>query len=199
MTTTDGAATDGVARRAAAILLRPRRTWARIAAEQTRVRAIFVGYVMVLGAINPICFTIGRLVFGERVLGAVYRPPVIAAVIEALISYLLILAFVFALAFFIWFFARLFGASRDRLAVFKVAAYAGTGGWAASVFYLVPVIQPLAIVGQLYTLYLLYSGVRIVLHPPGKRTLSYVALVVVCYVVLMMLVISLTKLLAALL
>jgi hypothetical protein len=183
--------------RALAILLRPKGTWAEIAGEATGVRRIFTGYVMILGAINPVCFTLGRLAFGERPLGVVYRPPVLATVVEGVLGYVFLLGSVFALSLLIEGLAGPFGALKDRLAAFKVAAYASTAGWAASVFYLVPPIQSLALIGQLYTLYLLYLGVETLLRPRG-RTLGYVALVVVSYGVLMMLAISLTKLLAAL-
>lgn len=184
--------------RAIAIMLRPRRAWAVIAAQPTSIRHLFTGYVMILGALNPLCWTIGRLVFGERALGGVdaYRPPILAALIEGVISYVLVLISVCALTLLIEGLAPPFGAVRDRHAAFKVAAYSGTAGWLASVFYLVPVLQPLAIIGVLYGLYLLYLGVQIVVRP--QRTLGYVALVVVCYVVLTMLATSLTKLVSAL-
>jgi hypothetical protein len=191
-------ATTGLVARARAILMTPRAAWAEIAVEPTTVRSIFTGYVMIIGAINPICFTLGRLLFGERVLGAVYRPPVIAALIEGVIGYAMVLGSVFALTFLIEGFATPFGAARDRRSAFKVAAYSGTAGWLASVAYLVPALGFLALIGQIYTLYLLYRGVQALLQPPPQRALGYVALVVVSYVVLMMLVISLTKLLSAL-
>ena len=192
------AASPGLVSRVRAILVTPKATWAVIAVEPTTMRAIFTRYVLVLGAINPICFTLGRLMFGDRVLGAVYRPPVISALIEGLVGYAMVLGSVFALSFLIEGLSTAFGATRDRLSAFKVAAYSGTAGWLASVVYLVPPLGFLALVGQLYTLYLLYRGVQILLRPPQQRTLGFVALVVVCYIVLMMLVISLTKLLSAL-
>ncbi len=187
----------GLAARVRAILLRPTETWAEIAAEPTTIRGLFTGYVMSLAAIDPVCAGVGRLVFGERALGAVYRPPILAALIEGVIGYGLALASVWALAVLIQLLATPFDGVRDRLAAFKVAAYAGTAGWLAGVVYLVPALGALALIGQLYTLYLLYRGVEILLRPRG-RTLSYVALVVVSYIVVVMLAISLTKLLGAL-
>jgi len=187
----------GLAARARSLMLTPRVAWAEIAAEAAPPRRIFTGYVLILAAINPIAFTIGRLVFGGRALGAVYRVPVLAALIEGVVGYGLALGSVWALAFLIEGLAPPFGAVKDRAASFRIAAYASTAGWLASVFYLVPDLGVLALIGQLYTLWLLYLGVKILLQPRG-RTLGYVALVVVCYVVLMMLVISLTKLLTAL-
>jgi hypothetical protein len=178
-------------------MLRPRRAWAVIAAQPTSIRHLFTGYVMILGALNPVCWTIGRLVFGERALGGVaaYRPNILAALIEGLISYLLVLISVCALTLLMEALAPPFGAVRDRHAAFKVAAYSGTAGWLASVFYLVPVLAPLAVIGVIYGLYLLYLGAEIVIRP--QRTLGYVALVVVCFMVLMMLTTSLTKLISA--
>jgi hypothetical protein len=194
----DGERSTGLIARAGAILLRPRQTWAEIAAEPTSVRALFAGYVLPLCALNPICFTIGRLVFGERALGLIYRPPVLAALIEAVASYLLALGAVYGLGLLIQLLAPPFGGVRDRVSAFKLAAYSGTAGWLASVFYLFPPIGGAAVAGVLYTLYLLYLGAEVLMRTDGRRTMGYVSLVVVCYVVLMMLAISLAKLAAAL-
>ena len=194
----DDGAKAGLIARVQGIVLRPHQTWRAVAAEDTSVSALFARYVLILCAVNPICFTIGRLVFGERALGLIYRPPVIAAVIEGLVSYLLALAAVFMLALLIELLAPPFGGVRNRLAAFKLAAYSGTAGWLASVFYLYPPIGAVALIGVIYNLYLLYLGAEALMRTNGRRTLGYTSLVVVCYVVLMMLVISLAKLAAAL-
>ncbi len=188
---------EGLVARATAIVLRPRQTWAAIAGERTPIRSLFTQWVMILGAVNPVCWTIGRLVFGERVLGVVYRPTVLNAVFEGVIAYGLGLASVWALALLIEALAAPFGAVRDRRAAFKVAAYSGTAGWLASVFYLVPALHLLATAGLFWGLYLLYCGIEIVIRP--QRVAGYVALVVVCYAVLMLLATSLSKLISALL
>ena len=187
----------GLIARAWGIIRHPRRTWRAIAVEKTSARALFARYVLILCALNPICFTVGRLVFGEQALGTLYKPPVLAAVIEALVSYGLALAAVYVLALLIELLAPPFGGLRDRLAAFKLAAYSGTAGWLASVFYLYPQVGALALVGVIFNLYLLYSGAEILIKTSGRRTLGYIALVVVCYAVLMMLVISLAKLATA--
>jgi hypothetical protein len=184
-------------RRAAALVLTPRRAWAEIEAEPSSVRGVFFGYVAILGAINPVAFAVGRLAFGETALGVAYRPPLAAAAIEALAGYVLSLGSVFALAGLIAAFAGPFGGTGERGAAFKVAAYATTSAWLASVLYLYPPAGVLALIGQLYSLYLLYLGIGVLMRPARGRALGYTVLAAVSYVVLMMLVISLTKLLAA--
>jgi hypothetical protein len=186
----------GLIDRASGIILRPRQTWAAIARESTPSRQVFTGYVTILASVNPVCSAIGRLVFGERMLGAVYRAPTIGVLIEAVVGYGLALGSVWILALLIEQLAPPFGAVKDRAAAFRIAAYSSTAGWLAGVVHLVPAIESLALIGQIYTLVLLYFGVKILLQPRG-RTTGYVALVVVSYVVLMMLAISLTKLLGA--
>jgi hypothetical protein len=184
-------------RRAAALVLTPRRAWAAVEAEASSVRGVFFGYVAILGAINPVCFALGRVVFGETALGVAYRPPLAAAAIEALAGYVLSLGSVFALGGLIAAYAGPFGGSKDRGAAFKVAAYATTPAWLASVLHLYPPAGVIALVGQVYSLYLLHLGIGTLIRPTARRTLGYTALAAVSYVVLMMLVISLTKLLAA--
>jgi hypothetical protein len=185
-------------RRAPAIVLRPDQTWRDIAADDVSGHALFTQYVVVLAAISPVCATVGRLAFGERALGMTFRPTLIAALIEAVMFYGLALGSVYALALLMQKLAPPFGGAADRRAAYKLAAYSSTPGWLASVAYLYPPLGILALVGVLYGLYLLYLGAERLMQTGGRRTLGYVSLVVVCYAVLMMLVVSMTKLAAAL-
>ena len=188
----------GLLRRALDIVLRPNQTWREIAADEVSGRTLFTRYVMSLAAISPVCATVGRLVFGERALGMTFRPSLVAALIEAVVFYGLALGSVYGLALLMQGLAPPFGGVRDRRAAYRLAAYSSTPGWLASVAYLYPPLGTLALVGVLYGLYLLYLGAERVMHTNGRRTLGYVSLVVVCYAVLTMLVVSLTKLAAAL-
>ena len=170
-----------------------------IAAEETSVRAIFVRYVLILCALNPICFTVGRLVFGEKALGVIYRPPAPPTLLEGAVSYAVTAAAVYVLAVLIEWLAPPFGGVRNRLSAFKLAAYSGTSGWVASIAYLYPPIGLLALIGVIYSLRLLYLGAEVLIKVEGRRALGYVSLVVACYIVLMMLAIALAKLAAAVL
>jgi hypothetical protein len=198
MASTDQVKGGTLLRRAPEIVLRPNRTWDEIAADAVSGRALFTRYVMILAAISPVCATVGRLAFGERALGMTFRPTLVAALIEAMIFYGLALGSVYVLALLMQGLAPPFAGVPDRRAAYRLAVYSSTPGWLTSVAYLYPPLGIVALVGVLYGLYLLYLGAERLMQTGGRRTLGYVSLVVVCYAVLMMLVVSATKLAAAL-
>ena len=80
-------------------------------------------------------------------------------------------------------FAPAFGGQKSRIQALKVSAYASTAAWCAGIFALVPPLSFLGILG-LYSLYLLYSGLPVLMKAPQEKAAGYTALVVVCAIVL---------------
>ena len=68
-----------------------------------------------------------------------------------------------------------------------MAAYSSTAGWVAGIFSLIPGLRMLGILG-LYSIYLLYLGLPILMKAPAERAAAYTALVVVAAIVLFMVV-----------
>jgi hypothetical protein len=64
----------------------------------------------------------------------------------------------------------------------KVAAYAPTAAWVASVFALLPILAVLTVLG-LYSFYLLYLGLPILMRTPQDKTLGYLLSVIVCTII----------------
>jgi hypothetical protein len=157
-----------------AILLRPTATWDVIDREPATVNDLFWHYVAPLAAIPAVCSLVGVLLFGDGVMEVAYRPGFLVAVSEALVSYVLTLAGVHVLAWVVDGLAPSFGGTRDPVQAFKVVAYAGTAGWVAGVFDLIPVLGWLfGIIGGLYSLYLLYLGLPKLMKASAERALSY--------------------------
>ena len=65
----------------------------------------------------------------------------------------------------------------------KLAAYSCTAGWLASIFVIIPALSVLTILG-LYSFYLLYTGIPILMKSPPAKSLSYTAAVVVAAIVI---------------
>jgi hypothetical protein len=175
--------------RAKRILLSPRTEWQLIDAEPASAAQLYTSYIMPLAAIGPIAQMIGYSVFGVPVpFMGTYRVPIGSAVSSALASYLLVLAATYALALIIDGLAPTFNAQRSQIQALKVAAYSSTASWVAGIFLLVPGVRVLSILVGLYSLYLLYLGLPILMKSPREKSGAYTGAVVVAAIVLSLLV-----------
>jgi len=156
------------------ILLQPGSTWKAIDGEFTKPAALYRGWVLPLALIGPICGALGTLVFGLSfgVIGA-YRLPVVNIAILAVVDYVLSVAGVFALSMVINGLAPTFGGQKNDVQALKVAAYASTPWFIAGVFHLIPQLALVGILVSLYTVYLVFSGVPIVMKPAKDQAMGY--------------------------
>ena len=174
--------------RAKRILLFPRTEWQVIDAEPTSAAQLYTTYVMPLAAIGPISQLIGYSVFGITVpFMGTYRVPFGSALATAFVSYILALAAPYVLALIIDALAPTFNAQRSQIQALKVSAYSSTASWVAGIFLLIPGVRVLTILG-LYSLYLLYLGLPILMKSPREKTAAYTGLVAVAAIVLFLLV-----------
>lgn len=167
--------------RAQAILLRPRQEWPVIDKEEATVSGLYQGYAGPLAAIGPIASVIGLTVFGVPILGI--RPSLTSSIVSAVIGWVLALVGLYVFALIIDYLAPNFGGTRSQIQAFKVATYSSTAQWVAGIFQLVPALSILGIVG-LYSVYLLYLGVPVLMRVPQERATTYVVAVIVVGIVI---------------
>ena len=165
------------------ILLTPKSEWARIETEQTTPAALYVGYVVILAAIGPICSAVGAIVFGWGAFGVSFHPPILSVLVSSAVAYILSLASVFVLGLIIDALAPTFGGQKSASQALKLAVYSSTASWVVGVFGLLPVLAPLSIVG-LYSLYLLYLGLPRLMKAPEDKALPYTAVIIIAGIVL---------------
>jgi hypothetical protein len=166
------------------ILLSPKTEWEVIDAEPATPGALYTGYIMPLAAIGPIAQLIGYSAFGITVpFMGTYRVPIGSALTSAIVSYVLTLIATYVLALIIDALAPTFNGQRNQIQALKVAAYSSTASWVAGVFALIPGLRLLTILG-LYSLYLLYLGLPILMKSPREKALAYTGLVVLAAIVL---------------
>lgn len=177
--------------RTKAILLQPGSEWEIIDAEPATIGGIYRSHVMILAAIPALCGLIGGLLIGHGAFGITVRPSIAGAVTAAVVSYGLTLAGVYLLAWVIDWLAPSFGATRDRVQAFKVAAYSGTASWVAGIFLLIPALGWLAILG-IYGLYLLYLGLPRLMKAPQDQAAGYTIVTIVVALVMSLIVGALT-------
>jgi Yip1 domain len=170
------------------ILLSPRTEWQVIEAEPTTTAELYKTYIIPLAAIGPISQVIGYSVFGITMpFVGTYRVPIGSAISSALVAYVLTLAGTYVLALIIDGLAPTFNGQRNQIQALKVAAYSSTASWLAGIFALIPGLRLLAILG-LYSLYLLYLGLPIVMKSPREKALGYTVVVIVAAIVLFMII-----------
>ncbi len=179
------------------LLLQPRAEWPRIALEPATIGGIYASWIIPLAAIPAIAGLVGGMLFGHSFLGITYRPSAGAAITTAVITYVLALVQVFVLALIIDALAPTFDGTRDRLQAFKLAAYASAAAWVAGIFQILPPIAFLSIAG-LYSLYLLYVGLPLLMRSPPEKAMSYTAVTIVAAIILWLIVGALTLPLAGL-
>lgn len=187
--------TDGTSRslvdRVRNIIMRPNLEWPVIDAEPSTIADIYRSYVVILAAIPPLASAIGQLVFGFRFFGIVYRPSPAHVISQAVVQYLLSLAMVYVMALIIEALAPSFGGTKNRVAAFKVAAYATTASWLAGIFGIIPNLAFLSILG-LYSLYLYYTGLPVLMKVPADKAVVYVIAIIVAAIILFFVVAAIT-------
>jgi Yip1-like protein len=164
------------------ILMTPTTEWPVIDSEPATIGSIYKNYVVILAAIGPVCLLIGLFLLGGGYL------PMNFLLGQAVLTYLLSLVSVYVLALIIEALAPSFGGTKDRLKAFKVAAYGSTAAWVVGIFYLIPFLAILGIVGGLYSLYLLYLGLPVLMKTPADKSVVYTVAVVVAAIVINILV-----------
>jgi len=168
------------------ILMSPRTEWQVIDVEATTPAELYTGYIAPLAAIGPIAQIIGYSVFGITVpFMGTYRVPIGSAITSALVAYVLSLAAVYILALIIDALAPTFNGQKSQIQALKVAAYSSTAAWVAGIFHLIPGLRLLTILG-LYSLYLLYLGLPIVMKSSREKAVAYTAVVILAAIVLFM-------------
>jgi hypothetical protein len=169
------------------IIMQPGQEWQVIDAEPHTVQDIYVRYVMILAAIPAVASFIGWSIVGVGVFGATYRVPIGAGVAHMVLSFLLSLGAVYVVALVIDALAPNFEGQKDFIQALKLAAYSSTASWLAGIFYVVPALSILGLLG-VYSLYLLFVGLPILMKTPEDKSLPYTVIVLVAVIVLVVLI-----------
>lgn len=176
------------------ILIQPKQEWKVIVTEPHTVQDIFTRYVMILAAIPAVAGFIGLSLVGIGGFGLHYRVPIGSGIAHMILSYLMSLGSVYAIAMIIDALAPQFGAEKDFMQSLKVAAFFPTAAWVAGIFNLLPTLGILALIGALYSLYLLYLGLGELKKTPDEKMVAYTVVVLIAAIVLWVIIAAVTAL-----
>jgi len=177
------------------ILLKPKETWPVIEQEPGDVASIYKNYVAILAAIPALANFIGLSVFGGGMFGVSFRVPIVTGLVQAVVSYVLSLVVVYLLALIVDALAPSFNGTKNTLNAFKVVAYGSTAMYVGGIFYLIPSLSMLSLLAMLYGIYLIYTGLPVLMKCPQDKSIGYTAVVFICGFVAMLILGALTAML----
>jgi hypothetical protein len=175
------------------ILLTPKTEWPVIEKEGGTIGDVYARYVVFLAAIPAVASFIGFAVFGMSMLGINVRLPVGTALASAVASYVMTLAIVYVLSLVANALAPKFGGQKNHFNAFKLIAYAYTASFVVGILMLIPSLGTLAILGGLYSLYLLYVGLPVMMKHPEEKNLPYFIVLFLCGIVASVVLAALTS------
>ena len=179
--------------RAKNLILQPKQEWEVIDEEQHTVKDLFTNYAMILAAIPAVAGFIGFSIVGLGGILATYRIPIPAGIAHMVVGYLFSLGSVYVLALIIDALAPSFGGKKNFLQALKLAVFSMTAAWLAGVFAILPAMMILQLLG-LYSFYLLYLGLPLLMETPEDKTLPYFAVIVITAIVINVLIRAITAL-----
>jgi hypothetical protein len=170
--------------RAKNILLQPVQEWSIIDKEPGGAAELYKYYIAPLAAIGPVASIIGLSIFGIGVpIGGSYRVPLGNAIGHAVTTYVFALIGTYGLALIIDALAPTFLGTKNNFQALKVAAYSSTAFWLAGIFNLLPSLALLHVLG-LYSVYLLYLGLPVLMKAPQEKALPYTIVVIIAAIVI---------------
>lgn len=165
------------------ILLKPKETWPTIAQEPADVPGLFKNYVVYLAAISAVASFIGLSLVGVGGFGVSFRVPIGTGLANMVVGFVLTLVMVYVLALIANALAPSFQGEKNLPNAVKLVAYGATAGLLGGVFSLLPSLAMLGLVAALYSIYLLYTGIPVMMKVPEGKAAAYTAVLVVCGIV----------------
>lgn len=156
------------------ILTDPKAEWPVIEAEATTTEKLYRSYIGPLAAIPAIATFIGMSLIGTTLpFVGHFRVGIVSGLANMIVSWVLALLGVYVAALIINKLAPTFDSIPNDLQALKLVAYASTAAWVAGVFYLIPVLGILAVLGGLYSIYLFYVGLPVMMKTPAAKVVPY--------------------------
>ena len=157
------------------IILRPSHEWEVIEGEDVQIADLYKTYVMPLATVGPVASLIFFSFVGiTKPYEGIYYLPLVVSIFQATVYYALSLVGVYVVALFVEYMAPRFDGQRNRIQAFKVSAYSHTPIWLAGIFNLFPSLGVLYFIFSLYSFYLLYLGLAVLMKSSGRRKIFYV-------------------------
>lgn len=155
------------------LLSHPEKEWKNIRKVNCTIGKCYCSHVLLLAAIPPIAGYIGTTQVGWQVVSReVHKLTPDSALWIAILSYITILVAVFTIGKLIHWMGRTYGAKRSLSQCIALAAYTATPLFLSGIMLLYPLLWLNLLIGLpvlAYSVYLLYTGVPIVMGITKER------------------------------
>ncbi|MDO8771692.1 MAG: Yip1 family protein [Burkholderiaceae bacterium] len=169
--------------RAKAITLNPAGTWPVIDAEQHDAKSLFVPYMLILAAIPAVSTFIGMSVIGIGGFGFSMRVPILSGLAMMVTTYILSLVMTFGMGWLISALAPTFGGQSNLVQGLKIAVFGATPMMLAGIFNILPALSIISLLVALYSLYIIYLGLPVLMKNPPEKTITYMVIVVIASII----------------
>jgi hypothetical protein len=168
------------------ILFKPKDTWPQIKAEATGIAQVFTGYALILAALPAICGLLGFTLIGQSFgpITGFFRIPFTYALVWAIVWYILILVALYIEGLVINLLAPSFGSKQSPVNAYKLAVYSSTPMFVAGILNILPALGILVFLLSLYSFYLLYIGMPIMMETPKDKLVGYYVVTLIIMIVI---------------
>lgn len=180
---------QAIVTRAKDILLDPKGTWPRIAAESATPASLYNPYLIAIAAVSVIATFVKFSLIGIGGMGMTIHVPFFTGIVQMLVGFALALVMVYVMSLLINALAPTFGGQPNSLNALKLAVYASTAGLLGSVLQLLPWLGwLLGLLAAFYSIYLIYTGLPVLMKNPPGKSFAYTAVLLLAGIVLSILI-----------
>lgn len=171
--------------RAKNIIIKPKEEWNVIVTETTTPRQLIFSYLLILAVIPAVCKLIGYGIVGYNVPFVGHLPGNLTyGIMQAIISFVGTVAGVYISALVIDMLAPSFGTTKNFDKALQLVVYSYTPMLIAGIFFILPSLGIIGLLAGIYSLYILYIGIKPILQTPDDKITGYfiVSLIVIILV-----------------
>ena len=172
-----------IVERAKAITLNPAATWPVIEAEKHDAKSLFVPYLLILAAIPAVGSFVGLSLVGMGGFGFNFRVPVASGLAMMITTYILSLVMTFGMGWLASALAPTFGGKSDLVQGLKLAVFGSTPMMLAGVFNILPALSIVGLLVALYSLYVMYLGLPVLMKNPKEKTIVYMVVLIIASII----------------
>jgi len=181
------------------LIFHPVDEWKSIKEERCTIGKCYCSHVLFLSAIPAIAGYIGTTQVGWSFgAGEVHKLTTQSALQISIITYLTMLVAVFSIGKAIHWMGQTYGSKQTLPQAIALAAYAATPLWLVGFFFLYPMLWVNMVVGLpalAYTVYLLYTGVPVMMGVSKERGFLFASAVLAVGLVMLVAVLAVTVIL----
>lgn len=166
------------------LLTNPNQTWLEISQEQSSVQNMLKYQLLVFALIPVLCAFISDAVIGVEMFNKVHRKPFYSSLVNSFLYYLSIIAFVFLLSFGLKLITIFFEIKVGFINSFKIINYSIFPVLFFSLFNLIPGASFLIYLIAIYSVYIFYKGLPILIKNQHDKSIILTTLLIVLLIMI---------------